>query len=42
MWAIANRAIYRALVGERGWGAEEYEQWLARVLSCALLAGTPG
>jgi hypothetical protein len=41
MWAIANPAMHRALVGERNWDAEEYEQWLARLLTCALLADTP-
>jgi len=37
MWAIANPNTHNALVGERGWTADEYEHWLARTLICALL-----
>jgi AcrR family transcriptional regulator len=38
IWAIANARTYRALVGERRWGAERYEQWLGDLLGRALLA----
>jgi AcrR family transcriptional regulator len=41
MWAIANPAMHRTLVGERNWDAREYEQWLARLLTCALLTSPP-
>jgi AcrR family transcriptional regulator len=41
MWAIANPAMYSALVSERNWGAEEYERWLAHLLTCALLSDAP-
>ena len=37
MWAIANPNTYYALVSERQWTPEAYEQWLAHMLSCALL-----
>jgi AcrR family transcriptional regulator len=37
MWAIANPNTHHALVGERGWTPDEYEQWLAHALICALL-----
>ena len=41
IWAIANPTMHRSLVGTRKWGADEYEQWLADVLACALLRDTP-
>lgn len=41
MWAIANPAMHRAMVGERKWGAQEYERWLAHILICALLTDAP-
>jgi AcrR family transcriptional regulator len=41
MWAIANPAMHRAMVGERKWGAQEYERWLAHILTCALLTDAP-
>jgi TetR/AcrR family transcriptional regulator, regulator of autoinduction and epiphytic fitness len=37
MWAIANPNMYRSLVGERRWKADEYERWLAETLTAALL-----
>jgi AcrR family transcriptional regulator len=37
MWAIANPTTHHALIGERGWTPGQYEQWLARMLICALL-----
>jgi TetR/AcrR family transcriptional regulator, regulator of autoinduction and epiphytic fitness len=36
IWAVANPNTHHALVGERGWSAEEYERWLAHTLICAL------
>ena len=38
IWAIANIRTYRALVGERRWSNDEYEQWLNDLLAHALLA----
>jgi hypothetical protein len=40
MWAIANPNTYYALVSERRWTPEAYEQWLAHMLTCALLPET--
>jgi hypothetical protein len=37
IWAIATTRTYRALVHERGWKADQYEHWLARILAGALL-----
>ncbi len=37
LWTLANPQTHRALIGERGWGSEEYERWLAHLLACALL-----
>jgi AcrR family transcriptional regulator len=37
IWAIANPAMYRALVGERKWSIGDYEQWLSDMLARALL-----
>ena len=37
MWAIANPNTHYALVSERGWTPEAYEQWLAHTLTRALL-----
>ena len=39
MWAIANPTTHHALIGERRWAPDQYEQWLARMLVCALLPG---
>jgi len=36
-WALTGRDLYRMLVIERGWSPDEYEQWLALVLSQTLL-----
>jgi AcrR family transcriptional regulator len=38
MWAIANPATHYALISERRWTPGQYEQWLAHMLTCALLA----
>jgi hypothetical protein len=40
MWAIANPNTHYALVSERRWTPEAYEQWLAHMLTCALLPET--
>jgi hypothetical protein len=36
-WAIANPSTHYALVSERRWTPETYEEWLAHMLTCALL-----
>jgi AcrR family transcriptional regulator len=41
MWALANPRTYRALVSDRRWPAQEYEEWLGDLLACALLRGRP-
>lgn len=38
MWAIANPNTHHALISERRWTPGQYEQWLADMLTCALLA----
>jgi AcrR family transcriptional regulator len=38
MWVIANPNTHHALICERGWTPEQYEQWLAHMLTCALLS----
>jgi AcrR family transcriptional regulator len=37
MWVIANPNTHYALIGERRWTPGQYEQWLAHMLTCALL-----
>ena len=37
MWAIANPHTHHALISERRWPPEQYEQWLTHLLACALL-----
>jgi AcrR family transcriptional regulator len=37
MWAIANPNTHYALISERRWTPDQYEQWLAHLLTCALL-----
>jgi AcrR family transcriptional regulator len=41
MWAIANPNTHHALISERRWTPGQYEQWLAHMLTCALLPGGP-
>jgi AcrR family transcriptional regulator len=41
MWAIANPNTHHALIGERGWTPGQYEQWLAHMLTSALLTSGP-
>jgi hypothetical protein len=37
VWAIANPNTHHALTSERRWTPDQYEQWLAHILACALL-----
>jgi TetR/AcrR family transcriptional regulator, regulator of autoinduction and epiphytic fitness len=37
IWALANERTYLALVRDRGWSTEDYEDWLADQLIAALL-----
>ncbi|MBV9205600.1 MAG: TetR/AcrR family transcriptional regulator [Actinobacteria bacterium] len=37
MWAIANPNTHYALISERRWTPGQYQQWLARMLTSALL-----
>ncbi|MDI6105961.1 helix-turn-helix domain-containing protein [Actinoplanes sp. NEAU-A12] len=38
LWTLISPEVYELLVADRGWSPEEYEQWLARSLTDALLA----
>jgi hypothetical protein len=37
IWALATERSYLALVRDRGWRAEDYEDWLTGQLAAALL-----
>lgn len=37
IWTLASERTYLALVGERGWSAGDYEDWLSQQLAAALL-----
>jgi AcrR family transcriptional regulator len=37
LWTINSHAVYRMLVVDRGWSPEQYRDWLAATLACALL-----
>ncbi len=37
IWTIANPNTHHALIGERHWTPAQYEEWLSRTLTCALL-----
>ena len=37
IWALTSYDLYRALVGERGWPADRYQDWLADALAERLL-----
>jgi hypothetical protein len=37
IWALANERTYLALVRDRRWSPQEYEDWLADQLLAALL-----
>jgi len=32
LWTLTSRDVYRMLVGERGWTAQEYEDWLSEAI----------
>ena len=40
LWAFTGRDMYRMLVVEQGWTSEEYEKWLAQLLSNILIDQT--
>jgi AcrR family transcriptional regulator len=42
MWAIANPNTHHALIGQRGWTPDQYQQWLTFVLTCTLLKDSDG
>jgi AcrR family transcriptional regulator len=42
IWALATEHSYLALVRDRGWRPEEYEDWLTEQLAAALLAARAG
>ena len=37
LWSLTSGELYRMLVLERKWAAEEYERWLGALLAAALL-----
>ncbi len=37
LWSLTSRDLYRLLVRERGWTAQQYEEWLADTLVEALV-----
>ncbi len=37
LWTINSHAVHRMLVTERSWTPERYRDWLADILTCALL-----
>lgn len=37
LWLLKDPALYTALVGDRGWPAQSYQVWLARVMQASLL-----
>jgi AcrR family transcriptional regulator len=42
MWTLASPITYRTLVIERGWSADDYQNWLAGALACSVLAPPSG
>jgi hypothetical protein len=38
LWTLTGRDLYRMLVQERGWSSDRYENWLAGLVTAALLA----
>ena len=42
LWCFSNEDIYRELVGERGWSADRYEQWLGATLVAQLITASTG
>jgi AcrR family transcriptional regulator len=41
LWTINHPNLWQLLVGERGWTAEQYEQWCAQILCTQLLNRSP-
>jgi AcrR family transcriptional regulator len=41
LWTINHPNLWQLLVGERGWTAEQYEQWCADILCTQLLNRSP-
>jgi hypothetical protein len=41
LWALNDPALWQALVRERGWAPEEYEDWLTGALGAELLGRPP-
>ena len=41
LWTLNHPDLWHLLVGERGWSAEDYEEWCADT-SCAQLLGRQG
>ena len=41
LWTLNHPDVWRLLVGERGWTAERYEQWLGDAI-CVELLGVRG
>jgi len=39
VWTLCSLAVHDLLVVERGWTAEDYQDWLASALTCAVLPG---
>jgi AcrR family transcriptional regulator len=37
LWLLKDPALYTALVGDRGWSADRYQEWLARTMQASLL-----
>ncbi len=41
LWTLNHPDLWHLLVGERGWSAEDYEEWFADT-ACAQLLGRQG
>ena len=41
LWTFSNEELYRELVLERGWSADQFQAWLARTLRDQLLSSRP-
>ncbi|HEX6771094.1 MAG TPA: TetR/AcrR family transcriptional regulator, partial [Acidobacteriaceae bacterium] len=37
LWSLTSRDLYRLLVRDRGWTAQQYEDWLGNTLVEALV-----
>jgi AcrR family transcriptional regulator len=42
VWTLCSHAVYELLVGQRGWSAERYRDWLAAALARELLPEPDG